>query len=67
MATSTYELCCLIAGGKSPFFVTASYTTPICEVKRLIREPLKNGVFRDVDARYLILKKVKIRHTTSPV
>jgi len=67
MATTTYELCCLIAGDNAPFSVTASYTTPIFELKRLIREPLKNGVLRDVDARYLIPKKVKVRHTTSSV
>jgi len=67
MATSTYEICCLIQGGNAPFSVIASCTALIRRVKGLIRERLKDGVLRNVDARYLILTKVKVCHTTSSV
>jgi len=67
MATSTYELelWCLIQGGNAPFSVIASSTIIIRELSELIRERLKNGVLQGVDARYLILKKVEVRHTTT--
>jgi len=67
MATSTYEICCLIQGGNATFSVIAPYTALIRQVKGLIRERLKDGVLRDVDARYVTLTKVKVRRTTSSV
>jgi hypothetical protein len=66
MATPTYEIWCLIEGS-APFPITAPYNALIRKVKGLIRERLKNGILRNVDARNLTLTKVKVRHIASSV
>ena len=67
MATSTYKLWCLIEGDSTPFTVDAPSDTYIFELKRLIHKRPESAILQGVDARYLILKKVKVRHTTSSI
>ena len=64
MATSTYKLWCLIEGDSAPFTVNAPSDTYIFELKQLIHERSESYILRGVDARHLILKKMKVRHTT---
>ena len=63
-STSTYEIWCFIEGD-DPFPITAPCNALLRKVKGLIRERLKNGILRNVDARYLTLTKVKVRRTAS--
>jgi hypothetical protein len=67
IATSTYELWCLIEGDSTPFAVNAPYATYTFELKRLIHKRPESGILQGVDARNLILKKVKVRYTTSSI
>jgi len=59
MANATHrELWCLIKGDSIAFRVTPLGKAGIDDLKGLVREPCKNGILRDVDAKDLVLWKV---------
>lgn len=64
MATSTYEIWFLVSGCDTLFSVIASSTIAVRQLSDLIQAQLKDDILRDIDARYLIHRKVKVCHTT---
>ena len=57
---SDYHLWCYVVGDNVPFLVTASSSTFIGQLKKLIREERKNSVLSSVDAKDLTLWKVRM-------
>jgi hypothetical protein len=60
MSDETYDFFGLIEGDSKVFSVTTSPTTPITELKKLIKEEGRNGVLNGVNSKDLALWKVRM-------
>ena len=58
--SDTYRIWCFVEGDNSASYIASSSTMLMAELKKLIKEEGKNGVLGSVDAKDLILWKVRM-------